>query len=126
MDLEYENEIWREIGEKCLGCGTCSMVCPTCYCYAVFDDLNLDADSGQRKRRWDSCLFKDYALVAGGHNFRAECSSRVKNRYFHKQRGFVRQYGRPSCVGCGRCIVYCPAGVDILEIVRKLRSETRV
>ena len=125
MDLEYENELWQEVGEKCLGCGTCSMVCPTCYCYAVFDELNLDASSGQRKRRWDSCLFTDYALVAGGHNFRAARSSRVKNRYFHKQRGFVSQYGRPSCVGCGRCKVYCPAGVDILEVVQKLRSETR-
>ena len=125
MDMEYENELWQEVGEKCLSCGTCSMVCPTCYCYAVFDELNLDASSGQRKRRWDSCLFTDYALVAGGHNFRAARSSRVKNRYFHKQRGFVSQYGRPSCVGCGRCKVYCPAGVDILEVVQKLRSETR-
>ena len=125
MDLEYESELWRQLGEKCLSCGTCSMVCPTCCCYAVFDQLNLDASSGQRKRRWDSCLFSDYALVAGGHNFRAERCSRVKNRYFHKQRGFVSQYGRPSCVGCGRCKVYCPAGVDILEVVQKLRSETR-
>jgi len=126
MDLEYESQVWREVGEECLSCGTCSMVCPTCYCYAVFDELNLDAESGQRKRRWDSCLFKDYALVAGGHNFRAQRSSRVKNRYFHKQRGFVSQYGRPSCVGCGRCKAYCPAGIDIVEIVNKLRSQTRV
>jgi sulfhydrogenase subunit beta (sulfur reductase) len=125
MDLEYENVLWNQLGEKCLGCGTCSMVCPTCCCYAVFDQLNLDADSGQRKRRWDSCLFSDYALVAGGHNFRCERFSRVKNRYFHKQRGFVSQYGRPSCVGYGRCKAYCPAGVDILEVVQKLRSETR-
>ena len=126
MDLEYESQVWREVGEECLSCGTCSMVCPTCYCYAVFDELNLDAESGQRKRRWDSCLFKDYALVAGGHNFRAQRSSRVKNRYFHKQRGFVSQYGRPSCVGCGRCKAYCPAGIDIVEVVNKLRSQTRV
>jgi len=126
MDLEYENDVWQEVAEECLSCGTCSMVCPTCYCYAVFDELDLDAGSGQRKRRWDSCLFKDYALVAGGHNFRARRSSRVKNRYFHKQRGFVSQYGRPSCVGCGRCKAYCPAGVDILEVVQKLRSQTNV
>ncbi len=126
MDLEYESQVWEEVGEECLSCGTCSMVCPTCYCYAVFDELNLDAESGQRKRRWDSCLFKDYALVAGGHNFRAERSSRVKNRFFHKQRGFVTQYGRPSCVGCGRCKAYCPAGIDIVEVVNKLRSQTRV
>jgi sulfhydrogenase subunit beta (sulfur reductase) len=126
MDLEYQSHLWQEVGQECLSCGTCSMVCPTCYCYAVFDELNLDANSGQRKRRWDSCLFKDYALVAGGHNFRAERSSRVKNRFFHKQRGFVTQYGRPSCVGCGRCKAYCPAGIDIVEIVNKLRSQTRV
>jgi len=122
MDLEYQSHLWQEVGQECLSCGTCSMVCPTCYCYAVFDELNLDASSGQRKRRWDSCLFKDYALVAGGHNFRAERASRVKNRFFHKQRGFVTQYGRPSCVGCGRCKAYCPAEIDIVEIVNKLRS----
>jgi len=126
IDLEYDSQIWQEVGEKCLSCGTCSMVCPTCYCYAVFDELNLDAESGRRKRRWDSCLFRNYALVAGGHNFRAERSSRVKNRYFHKQRGFVSQYGRPSCVGCGRCKAYCPASVDIVEVITKLRSGIRV
>jgi sulfhydrogenase subunit beta (sulfur reductase) len=124
MDLEYENELWSQLGEKCLSYGTCPMVCPTCCCYAVFDQLNLDAESGQRKRRWDSCLFSDYALVAGGHIFCSEHSSRVKNRYFHKQRGFASKYGRSSCVGCGRCKAYCPAGVDILEVVQKLRSET--
>jgi len=126
FDLEYENEVWHEVGEKCLSCGTCSMVCPTCYCYAVFDEPNLDGSSGQRNRRWDCCLFRDYALVAGGHNFRAERASRVKNRYFHKQRGFVSQYGRPSCVGCGRCKAYCPAGVDIVEVITTLRSEISV
>ena len=126
MDLEYDSQVWQELGEECLSCGTCSMVCPTCYCYAVFDELDLNANSGQRKRRWDSCLFKDYALVAGGHNFRAQRSSRVKNRYFHKQRGFVSQYGRPSCVGCGRCKACCPAGIDIVEVVTKLRGQSRV
>lgn len=126
MDLEYESQIWEDVAEKCLSCGTCSMVCPTCYCYSVYDELNLDANTGQRKRRWDSCLFKDYALVAGGHNFRAHRSSRVKNRYFHKQRGFVSLYGRPSCVGCGRCKAECPAGIDIVEVITKLRSEIRV
>ncbi len=126
MDLEYESQIWEDVAEKCLSCGTCSMVCPTCYCYSVYDQLNLDVNTGQRKRRWDSCLFKDYALVAGGHNFRGRRSSRVKNRYFHKQRGFVSLYGRPSCVGCGRCKAECPAGIDIVEVINKLRSEIRV
>ncbi len=126
MDLEYKSQIWEDVAENCLSCGTCSMVCPTCYCYSVYDELNLDANTGQRKRMWDSCLFKDYALVAGGHNFRAQRCSRVKNRYFHKQRGFVSLYGRPSCVGCGRCKTQCPAGIDIVDVITKLRSEIRV
>jgi sulfhydrogenase subunit beta (sulfur reductase) len=126
MDLEYESEVWQDVGKTCLSCGTCSMVCPTCYCYSVFDELDLDGSRGRRKRKWDCCLFKDYALVAGGHNFRAERSSRVKNRYFHKQRGFVSLYGRPSCVGCGRCKAQCPAGIDIVDVITKLRSEIRV
>jgi len=124
MDLEYESKIWEEIGEKCLSCGSCSMVCPTCYCYDVFDELSLDGKTGERRRRWDSCLFKDYALVAGGLNFRSERSARVKNRYFHKQRGFVTQYGKPSCVGCGRCIQSCPAKIDIVEVITRIRSDT--
>lgn len=126
MDLEYDSDVWRRVGDKCLSCGVCSMTCPTCYCYAVFDELELDGGNGRRQRRWDSCLFKDYALVAGGHNFRSGRDSRVKNRYFHKQRGFVSQHGRPSCVGCGRCKVYCPAGIDIVEVIKELRSEIRV
>ena len=126
FDLEYENQIWDEEGEKCLGCGSCSMVCPTCYCYDVFDELDLDTRNGRRKRRWDSCLFTDYALVAGGHNFRAERSSRVKNRFFHKHRGFVAEYGRPACTGCGRCVAACPAGVNIIDIITRLRSESYV
>ncbi|MGQ9853776.1 MAG: 4Fe-4S dicluster domain-containing protein, partial [Candidatus Oleimicrobiaceae bacterium] len=92
----------------------------------VLDLLELDVQRGVRKRRWDSCLFKDYALVAGGHNFRKERSSRVKNRFYHKQRGFVAEYGRPACTGCGRCIVACPADINIIELITKLRSEINV
>lgn len=122
MDLEYESKVWEEIGRECLSCGSCSMVCPTCYCYDVFDEVGLNTDSGVRKKQWDSCLFRDYALVAGGHNFRADRSSRVKNRFFHKQRGFVSQYGRPSCVGCGRCIESCPAKINIIEVINEIRG----
>lgn len=124
MDLEYNSEIWQKLGDECLSCGICSMVCPTCYCYSVFDELDLDIQNGRRKRRWDSCLFKSYAQVAGGVNFRAQRSSRIKNRYFHKERSFVTQYGRSSCVGCGRCRVLCPAKIDIVKNINELRSET--
>ena len=98
------------------------MVCPTCYCYDVADDVELGSRNGGRSRSWDSCLFSTHALVAGGENFREGRASRVKFRYYHKQRGFVAEYGRPSCVGCGRCISACPVKIDISEVISQLRG----
>jgi sulfhydrogenase subunit beta (sulfur reductase) len=97
------------------------MVCPTCYCYDVADDVELGSRAGQRTRTWDSCLFKSHALVGSGENFRGPRSSRIKYRFYHKQRGFVAEYGRPSCVGCGRCIEACPVGIDVVQVIESLR-----
>ena len=122
FEMEYRSENWTELGEKCLSCGSCSMVCPTCYCYDVADDTQLGSREGKRNRSWDSCLFATHALVAGGENFRKGRASRVKFRFYHKQRGFVAEYGRPSCVGCGRCIEACPVKIDITEVINQLRG----
>jgi sulfhydrogenase subunit beta (sulfur reductase) len=122
FEMEYESGLWEELGAKCLSCGSCSMVCPTCYCYDVADDVELGSRNGTRSRSWDSCLFAAHALVAGGENFRKSRSSRIKFRFYHKQRGFVAEYGRPSCVGCGRCITACPVSIDIVEVINKLRG----
>jgi sulfhydrogenase subunit beta (sulfur reductase) len=122
FEMEYQSDIWERLGEKCLSCGSCSMVCPTCYCYDVADKVELGTKAGERARSWDSCLFSTHALVAGGENFRKTRASRVKFRFYHKQRGFVAEYGRPSCVGCGRCIVACPVKIDIIEVVNTLRG----
>ncbi|MDI3280669.1 MAG: 4Fe-4S dicluster domain-containing protein [Bacillota bacterium] len=123
MSLEHASSIWASRGEECLGCGGCSMVCPTCYCFSVAEVPNLDGQSGVRYRQWDSCLFKDYSVVAGGHNFRPQRGERLRQRIFHKHKDFPERYGRSGCVGCGRCIAFCPAGLDVTEIIRQLRGE---
>jgi len=121
FEMEYQSEIWEELGEKCLSCGSCSMVCPTCYCYDVADQVELGSRAGRRVRSWDSCLFANHALVASGENFRGPRASRIKFRFYHKQRGFVAEYGRPSCVGCGRCITACPVNIDVVQVIDRLR-----
>lgn len=122
LDLERESEVWDDIGAQCLVCGSCSMVCPTCYCFNVYDQQDLNGENGERLREWDACLYKNYTRVAGGETFRDTRADRVKNRYLHKQRHFVEEYGRPSCVGCGRCVDACPAGINVVEVFQRLRG----
>jgi len=123
LEMEYHSKVWEEMGDRCLSCGSCSAVCPTCYCFDINDELELAPATGNRIRSWDSCLFKTHALVAGGENFRSSRASRIKFRYYHKQRGFVAEYGRPSCVGCGRCVTTCPAKIDIVTVIETIRGE---
>lgn len=123
LEMEYRSRVWEDLARRCLSCGACSLVCPTCYCHDVRDEPSLGDRTGVRVRSWDSCLFRTHALVAGGENFRKERSSRIKFRYYHKQRGFVAEYGRTSCVGCGRCTVSCPAGIDIVSVIAAIRGE---
>jgi sulfhydrogenase subunit beta (sulfur reductase) len=122
LDLKRDDAVWDQVGARCVCCGSCSMVCPTCSCFNVADVVD-DEGRASRVRTWDSCLFPDYAVVAGGHNFRADRADRVRNRYYHKQEAFVREFGMPSCVGCGRCIENCPTGINVVEVFTRVRGE---
>ncbi len=122
LELKKDDPVWDELGRKCLCCGSCSMVCPTCACFNVRDEIPEEGVA-RRVRTWDACLYRDYALVAGGHNFRDTRADRVKNRYYHKQEAFVREFGKPSCVGCGRCIENCPTGINVVEVFNLVRGE---
>lgn len=113
----FEHPIWDEVTKGCIGCGTCTYVCPTCYCFDI-DNENY-ATEGCKYRCWDSCMFSDYTRMAGGHNPRPTKKERLRNRYLHKLCYFNERYGKTLCVGCGRCIAKCPAHLDISEFIEK-------
>ncbi len=121
LDMSYDSPIWEEYGETCLSCGSCNLVCPRCRCYDVQDYIDHNLNTGERVRKWYSCMLKEHGLVAGGHNFRATSKERLRNRINCK--GSLKE-GMTNCVGCGRCTAYCPAEIDYVEILKKLRGET--
>lgn len=118
------NPIWNELASKCTGCGACNMVCPTCFCFNMVDVPELDSGSILRMRTWDGCLLWEYAEVALGGNFRRDLSSRIRQFINHKMNYWLNQYGSLGCVGCGRCVEQCPAGIDITRVVARLRGES--
>lgn len=120
LEQGYSHQVWREEADKCFGCGNCNLVCPTCRCYDVVDSFNIDLESGLRTRRWDSCMLRSHGLVAGGLNFRPTRVERLRNRFNCK--GSLRE-GMLNCVGCGRCTVYCPANIDYVQVLKKIRGE---
>ncbi len=114
------HSIWEQLAGECLACGACTQVCPTCFCYRVMDRMDLDLQGGERQWEWDSCLAREYAEVAMGHNFRRERSARLQQRIYHKLLYQQEQFGVPGCVGCGRCIAACPKGLDPCRVVETL------
>ena len=125
LDRRYESEVWRETAQRCYSCGTCTNVCPTCICFDVDDKVNLPLSAGSRERRWDSCQFLDFALVAGPHNFRGKRSSRVRHRWLRKFAYLNREYGQPFCTGCGRCTQACTADIDLTEVLNSIIAEDK-
>ena len=123
LDLEFASKAWDYWGEKCLSCGTCANVCPTCYCYGVEEQVGLDLRQAGKTRALHSCNLIDFATVAGGHNFRPTSASRLKYRYYHKHRGFVEAFEEPLCVGCGRCGTACLAEITPPAVIASVRGK---
>jgi ferredoxin len=116
---------WDEVAARCLTCGNCTMVCPTCFCTSAEDSSDLAGTGTSRSRRWDSCFTMDFSYLHGG-SVRASSRSRYRQWMTHKLSTWFGQFGTPGCVGCGRCITWCPVGIDITEEVRAIReSEPR-
>jgi sulfhydrogenase subunit beta (sulfur reductase) len=116
-----ENPRWNNVAERCLTCGNCTMVCPTCFCTSVADSSDLAGLETSRYRRWDSCFTMDFSYVHGG-SVRQSARSRYRQWMTHKLATWHDQFGSSGCVGCGRCITWCPVGIDITDEVRAIRE----
>ncbi|KAB2857083.1 MAG: sulfite reductase subunit A, partial [Bauldia sp.] len=112
---------WDDVAGRCLTCGNCTMVCPTCFCTTVEDSSDLAGLETVRSRRWDSCFTMDFSYIHGG-SVRPSARSRYRQWMTHKLATWVDQFGSSGCVGCGRCITWCPVGIDITEEVRAIRG----
>jgi ferredoxin len=123
----FDNPYWDEIAKRCLTCANCTLVCPTCFCNTVEDITDLSGEHAERWRKWDSCFTLDFAKVAGG-TFRQSAKARYRQWMTHKLASWFDQFGTSGCVGCGRCITWCPVGIDITEeasVFKKIKLENK-
>jgi ferredoxin len=121
LQRNLEHPRWDDVAERCLTCGNCTMVCPTCFCTSVEDVTDLAGEEVVRVQRWDSCFTVDYSHIHGG-SVRASSRSRYRQWMTHKLSTWFDQFGSSGCVGCGRCITWCPVGIDITEEVAAIRA----
>jgi ferredoxin len=119
----YDARHWDDVASRCLSCGNCTMVCPTCFCTTVEDVTDVTGDHAERWLRWDSCFDLDFSYLHGGP-VRTSTRSRYRQWLTHKLGTWHDQFGESGCVGCGRCIAWCPVGIDITTEVGALASES--
>jgi len=118
-----EHPHWDDVAERCLSCANCTMVCPTCFCHTVEDVIDLTGQNAERVREWDSCFNGDYSYIHGGQ-IRPSIRGRYRQWLIHKLGTWHEQFETSGCVGCGRCITWCPVGIDITAEVRALRLQS--
>ncbi|MDO9534764.1 MAG: 4Fe-4S dicluster domain-containing protein [Bacillota bacterium] len=116
----FDHSIWADLSMRCLGCGVCTYLCPTCYCFDL-QGKNV-GEEGFKYRCWDSCMFSDYTMMAGGHNPRPTKRERFRNRFLHKLSYYRERYGELLCTGCGRCLAKCPVHLDITYVAEKIKE----
>lgn len=120
-----EHRRWDEVASRCLNCANCTMVCPTCFCTTVEDVTALTGENAERWRKWDSCFTTDFSYIHGG-SVRPSAKARYRQWLTHKLASWIDQFGTSGCVGCGRCITWCPVGIDLTEEVRAIRTVPEV
>jgi ferredoxin len=121
LAANLEHPRWDDVAQRCLTCGNCTLVCPTCFCSSVEDTTSLDASGAERWRVWDTCFSLDHSYLHGG-SIRPSGRSRYRQWMTHKLGTWHDQFGTSGCVGCGRCITWCPVGIDITEEVAAIRA----
>ncbi|KPL79117.1 hypothetical protein ADN00_04450 [Ornatilinea apprima] len=114
----FESEYWQQVQQSCLGCGVCTYLCPTCFCFDIVDETQR----GERVRNWDTCMFSVYSLEASGHNPRPSRRERTRQRLMHKYAYWLDHIDQIGCTGCGRCVRYCPVGLDIRDMIRRAQA----
>jgi len=118
LDANFDHPFWDTIHKRCLACGTCTYLCPTCHCFDISDEMKYD--DGRRLRNWDSCMYPLFTKETSGHNPRPTQKERWRQRVMHKFKYYVDNFSAIACVGCGRCVMYCPVNIDIRKIVEDI------
>jgi Fe-S-cluster-containing hydrogenase component 2 len=121
LHRNQEHPQWDNVADRCLACTNCTLVCPTCFCSATEDVTDLSLQTAERTRRWDSCFNPEFARVHGG-NFRSSIRGRYRQWLTHKFASWFDQFDVSGCVGCGRCITWCPVGIDVTEEITAIRA----
>lgn len=118
LDKMFDDPVWQELTEKCLGCGVCTYLCPTCHCFDIADEAG--SVDGERVRTWDSCQFPLFTLQASGVNPRPTVKERFRQRIMHKFSYLIDDQEQIGCVGCGRCVIECPVNLDIRQVLAEV------
>ena len=118
LDTIFGSDFWGDTAESCLGCGVCTFLCPTCFCFDIVDEVQRS----ERVRNWDTCMFRIYSQEASGHNPRPSRKERTRQRLMHKYSYWLDHIGEIGCTGCGRCVRFCPVGLDIRSMLRAANS----